>query len=102
MSGVYLGFSFNIKIYLLSSFIPELEYFYFILCFINTEEQTYELSDLLVLRIRTSLDRELFIPYFKLCCRIIKYYFGNFKQIHIEISNYHFSKSLLWKITKNG
>lgn len=55
-----------------------------------------ELSDLLVLRIRTSLDRELFIPYFKLCCN-----FGNFKQIHIEISNYHFSKSLLWKITKN-
>lgn len=41
MSGVYLGFSFNIKIYLLSSFISELEYFYFILCFINTEEQTY-------------------------------------------------------------
>lgn len=61
-----------------------------------------ELSDLLLLRIRTSLDRELFIPYFKLCCRIIQYYFGNFKQIHIEISNYHFSKSLLWKITKNG
>lgn len=61
-----------------------------------------ELSDLLVLRIRTCLDRELFIPYFKLCCRIIKYYFGNFKQIHIEISNYHFSKSFLWKITKNG
>lgn len=61
-----------------------------------------ELSDLLVLRIRTSLDRELFIPYFKLCYRIIQYYFGNFKQIHIEISNYHFSKSLLWKITKNG
>lgn len=53
-----------------------------------------ELSDLLVLRIRTSLDSELFIPYFKLCYRIIQYYFGNFKQIHIEISNYHFSKSL--------
>lgn len=38
-----------------------------------------ELLDLLVLRIRISLDSELFIFYFKLCCRIIKYYFGNFK-----------------------
>lgn len=33
-----------------------------------------ELLDLLVLRIRISLDCELFIFYFKLCCN-----FGNFK-----------------------